>query len=398
VDNFHTDTLRKAGIAQAIVLICATVLPIMGVVSLAPVLPSLLEHFKMVEHSEFLVPAALTVPGLMIALFSTTAGLLADRYGRKKLLLGALLLYAVFGMLPLLFDSLHAIVASRAALGVAEAFIMTIATTLAGDYFSPEQRKKIIAIQAAVGSLAASVLFGAGGALGGISWKGPFWLYGLSLLVLIAVFVFIWEPRTETQQTEMEKNQSSVFPWKSLGVVCLVTLFSAVIFYIAPIHLGVVMNSVGVVEPPKIGAAIGLGSLGVPLGAFLYHRISHLSNGYLMGASLLLCGIGLAGMPYADTYGEVVGLFFVNQLGSGMLLPILINWCLSVLPFSLRGRGVGIWNSTFFIGQFISPLLLALIGNQIGGLVSGMMLLGMFSILVAGVCALIFHKRVPTLH
>ena len=384
--------------SQAVVLICATVLPIMGVVSLAPVLPLLLDHFAAVEHSEFLVPAALTVPGLMIALFSSLAGMLADRYGRKKLLLAALAFYAVFGMLPLLLESLTAVVASRAALGVTEAFIMTIATTLAGDYFSPEQRKKIIAIQAAVGSLAASVLFGVGGALGSLGWQGPFWLYGLSLMVMLAVFFLIWEPAPRARSSSEPKREPAVFPWRSMGVICLVTFFSAIIFYVAPIHLGVVMNVVGVMEPSKIGAAIGLGSLGVPVGAFLYHRISKWSNGHLMGMSLLLCGLGLAGLPYAESYGEVIGFFFINQLGSGMLLPILINWCLSVLPFELRGRGVGLWNSIFFIGQFFSPLLLTVIGKQIGDMVSGMMLLGIASIVVAAVCAVTLRQRVPALH
>lgn len=386
--------IPKAGMRQAAVLISATVLPIMGVVSLAPVLPTLMQHFQHVAHSEFLVPAALTVPGLMIALFSSLAGLLADRFGRKRLLIGALAFYALAGMVPLLLDSLYGIVASRAVLGIAEAFIMTIATTLAGDYFSPGERKKIIAIQSGIGSLAASVLFGVGGALGGISWRAPFWLYGLALLVLIAVLVFIWEPKVQTKRAHAPQAQHAApFPWRGMAIVCLVTLFSAVIFYIGPINLGVVMNGVGITEPPKIGAAIGLGSLGVPVGAFLYHRISNLPNGSLLCVCLLLSGAGLAGMPFAKSYESVIGLFFINQLGAGMLLPILINWCLSFLPFALRGRGVGMWNSTFFIGQFFSPILLTLIGKQVGGLVVGISVLGVASVAVALICALSMRER-----
>ncbi len=43
----------------------------------------------------------------------------------------------------------------------------------------------------------------------------------------------------------------------------------------------------------------------------------------------------------------------LDQIKSGMLLPTLLTWAVSNLPFELRGRGAGIWTATFALGQFV---------------------------------------------
>jgi MFS family permease len=121
---------------HGVILLMAAVMPIMAIISLVPVLPLLLQEFESTPGSQFLVPIALTVPALCVALFSPLAGWLSDRVGRKKLLVTALLLYAAAGILPLMLSQLTHIIASRVILGVAEAAIMTVATALIGDYFA----------------------------------------------------------------------------------------------------------------------------------------------------------------------------------------------------------------------------------------------------------------------
>lgn len=179
INSAPTTVIRHAGVPQAAVLLAAVTLPVMGVISLVPVVPALQAHFADVPGANYLVPIALTIPGMCIALLSPFAGMLADRFGRRQLLLTALAFYGLFGLLPLLLDSLPLIIASRFGLGVTEAVIMTVTTTLTGDYFKEEERQKWVAAQAVAGSLAATLLFLAGGALGDLGWQAPFYLYGL---------------------------------------------------------------------------------------------------------------------------------------------------------------------------------------------------------------------------
>ena len=185
-----------AGARQGIVLLAASIMPIMAIVSLVPVLPMLMGEFADVAGSEFLVPMALTIPALCVALFSPVAGWLADRVGRKILLVAALLLYAVFGILPWFIADLFQMIAARIALGLVEAVIMTVATVLIGDYFIGERREKWIALQVAVGSIAAIVLIAISGALGdAFGSRGPFLLYLLALPIAVAAAVSVPVPQ-----------------------------------------------------------------------------------------------------------------------------------------------------------------------------------------------------------
>src|ERR1700733_8996639 len=133
---------RSAGTWQGILLLLPITMAVMGVVILSPVLPRMQEHFRTVPGAEFLVPIALTIPALCIALLSPVAGAVVDLLGRRRTLIGALFLYAVIGMLPLVLDDLTTIIVSRVFLGAMEAAIVTASTTLIGDYFHGAEREK----------------------------------------------------------------------------------------------------------------------------------------------------------------------------------------------------------------------------------------------------------------
>ena len=77
---------RKAGPWQAWIVILINQLPMMAIVALMPALPTLMAHFAGMPNSDLLVPMILTAPGLCIALCAPFAGVLVDKYGRRRLL------------------------------------------------------------------------------------------------------------------------------------------------------------------------------------------------------------------------------------------------------------------------------------------------------------------------
>ena len=105
----------------------------MAIISLAPTLPTLMEHFKNVPYASVLVPMLLTAPSICIALLAPVAGVITDRYGRRRLLLVSLALYGFGGVLPFLVDSFTVVLTGRLFIGVAEAGILTTSTALMAD-------------------------------------------------------------------------------------------------------------------------------------------------------------------------------------------------------------------------------------------------------------------------
>jgi MFS family permease len=123
-------TGRRPGLLQVAVLMFSSCLPILGAVLLAPVLPMMQAAFADVSGSAALVPLVLTAPALVIGLLAPVAGRIVDAFGRKNLLVGALLAYTFVGTAPLYLESLPMILLSRIGVGLTEAAIRTCCTTL----------------------------------------------------------------------------------------------------------------------------------------------------------------------------------------------------------------------------------------------------------------------------
>ena len=203
-----------ASTKHGIILILAAIMPVMAVISLVPVLPMLLEEFKLVDGYEVLVPIAMTIPALCVALFSPLAGAISDKMGRKPLLIIALIIYSVIGILPYFLKNLSLIITSRVFLGITEAIIMTIATALIADYFQGKERQKWISIQVASVSLSAIFLIALGGMLGELlGSRGPFVLYLLALPVALLVALNLFEPKVKASISE----QAGHFPVKKVS-------------------------------------------------------------------------------------------------------------------------------------------------------------------------------------
>lgn len=168
-----TLSTENAGPLRAALLLAGSCLPVLGAVLIAPVLPRMQDHFDSVPGAKTLVPVVLTVPALALALLAPFAGVIVDRLGRKRLLVTATVLYALFGTAPLWLHSLGAIVASRVLVGITEAAIMTCCTTLIGDYYTGHVRDRYLALQTMCASAAATAFFVLGGALGSAGWRAP---------------------------------------------------------------------------------------------------------------------------------------------------------------------------------------------------------------------------------
>jgi MFS family permease len=374
---------RQPGTLQGVALLAGSLLPTLAIVSLVPNLPQLFERFSGVPHHEFLVPMIITLPSLCIALFSPIAGAAADFWGRRRILIGALLAYSVLGLIPLLLSDLYFILASRFVVGVAEAAILTTVNAMLGDYFAGEQRKKWLGIQTIVGPVAASGLVLAGGKLGSINWHAPFILYALGLFVLVLVIVGTWEPRSPAGEIPSSNTPQVPFPWSKTVIIGAVSIALAIIYFVQAVQLGRIFGDLGVKSPQMIGIVVTIASVGIVLGGLLYRRLAHGSIMRMFAIILLAFGLGYIGMAFSNDYR--LGLVFavIAQMANGLTLPTLITWALSKYEYVNRGRGMGVWGSCFFIGTFLSPPTVSAISALSGSFLKSVAVVGLLCLAVS---------------
>jgi MFS transporter, DHA2 family, multidrug resistance protein len=137
---------------------------------------------------------------LVIAAAVLPAGLLGDRVGRKKVLLGALVLFGAGSALCSLSTSSGELIAARALLGLGAAAILPLSLSILPVLFTPDERPKAIAIMAS----ATFVSFPIGPLLGGWLldnfWWGSVFLINVPIVVLALIAVALLMPESRSQQ------------------------------------------------------------------------------------------------------------------------------------------------------------------------------------------------------
>lgn len=380
-----------------IALLLPITLTTMAIVLLAPVVPLLMQEFSDVPAHEYWVPMVLTLPALCVAILCPFAGVLGDYFGRRKLLLASFIIYAIVGVAPVFLTDITHILISRVGVGISEALIYVLSTTMIGDYFKGEARDKWLAGQTAFASMSALLFFNLGGFLGEFGWRTPFWVYGSALLMFVLVWKYTWEPAGDGHTGEEAKAAPhnlgwQAFPWSKMALIVLITIYGSVFFYTVQIQASSGLNLLGMTSTARAGFWTSVASVGVPIGTLIYGKFgSRLGVARLLTIefALLAAGFMIMGQSSATT-PFLIGCF-INQLGAGMLLPTLLVWSMSILPFEVRGRGTGFWQSSFALGQWLSPLLVTFIALRLGGLLDSFQMLSYFA--AAGVLVAVIAPR-----
>ncbi|MEV6164840.1 MFS transporter [Streptomyces sp. NPDC052052] len=384
----------QPGARQAALLLTAACASVLGSLLIAPVLPELERAFSDTPGISTLAPMAMTLPALGIAVLGPLAGSAVDRYGRTRLLFGAMLAYAFVGTAPVLLDSLPLILVSRTLLGVVEAVVMTASLTLLGDYFTGARRDRYMSWHSVITAVAAVGILAVGGGLGAHSWRTPFWVYAAALPLLLAMVLSLREPSFDRAAAGLTEREMRPLPWRSLApLLVLTSVGAAVVFFVLQVQLSFVLDDLDV-GSAGIGASAAIANAGVVAGSLCFARWARRWAGQLLVAAFVAGPLGVVLMSVGRDWTAVTGGALIAGVGCGLMLPSLLIGTTSRLPFDQRGRGTAAWTSAFFFGQFLSPVIVAGLSAAASGRDHAIQLCAAVG-LGAGVAAFLLVRRRP---
>ncbi len=380
------NTSQQAGRVQAAVLLAGSILPVMAFLLIAPILPQIEAFYHGVPGIAVLSPIALTIPAAMTALFSVPAGLLADKLGRKPVLFVALLIYGLAGMAPMWLSSIQEIIVSRVILGVSEAAVITVCTALIADYYNLAQRTKYLGLQTALSSVASIVFLAGGGLLGQFGWRTNFSVYFVAILLVPLVSFFIFEPK---KRVASDFIMTSINP-KSLNKllmsgICAVTFATAIAFFVPPVQVGFVLTAMGIPSSVIIGITTSIGVASVATGSLLFRHLVRFNLYVRLIGGYLLSSSGFILISLTRSYDFLVVGLIIEGVGCGVLLPSLLAWAVAIIPVEVRARWTGLWYGVFFLGQFISPLVIFWLTKLVGTLHSAIGVIGLECLFLSGI-------------
>ena len=366
---------------RAVALLLAASLTTMANATISPALPGLERLFAADPNAAMLTRLLVPAPSLSVALFAPFAGLAADRFGRRLLLLVGVILFAVAGCAGLLLPDLPTIFASRLVLGVAVALIMTAQTALVGDYFTGDRRSALSGLQISARNFGGLVFISLAGWVAAISPRWPFAIYGLALVFLPLMWMVIVDPPRRSKAPgaravdEAEGHPSWVL---LLSLLVLLQAVTNMIFFVMPTQMSFFLEAKGYDAAMMTGAILGTLMLAGGSFALIYPRVQR-ATGYagifLLGYAAMALGFLL--LIFAGTTPVLFAAAAAIGAGYALVSPSFVALTLNLAPLRHRGVSGGILTASIFIGQFVSPLLVTplIAGHGYEGLFSGIALL-----------------------
>lgn len=318
--------------------------------------------------------ALVTSTGVSLAIFSPIWGALADRRGRRVMVLRSMLVGALIIALMGLVQNVGEFLALRILQGI---FTGTIAASTAlVATIVPRER-----LAASMGILQTSVYVGisAGPVMGGViaevvGIRGTFFVAGGMLVVS---GLFIWQFVHEHFAPPSAVRRPGFFQTLSRGLrsralmplivtLMLVQLSSAIVFPILPLY---VQQLAAPGDPVKLyaGLAFGFTAGFSALAAISYGRLVDRS-GYRR--LLVFACFGAAAFFLPQAFARNIAELLLLRAGLGVFFGVLIPATNAIVglstPADIRGSAYGLTNAGTAAGNAIGPLLGSTIAASFG--------------------------------
>ncbi|MDI5962389.1 MFS transporter [Streptantibioticus silvisoli] len=156
---------------------------------------------------------------LVLSIVLLPAGLLGDRFGRKKLLIGALALFGLASAACAWSTTSGQLIASRAVLALGAGFVMILAIAMVPVLFSDEERPKAIGMVSTANFIGIPLGPIVGGWLLDHFWWGSVFLINVPLIAIAVVVVSLGVP--ETRSVERPRIDLGGILTSSVGLCAL---------------------------------------------------------------------------------------------------------------------------------------------------------------------------------
>jgi len=317
-----------------------------------------------------LVGLALGAYGLAQAFLQIPYGMASDRWGRKRLIVIGLIVFAAGSFVAAAATDIWITIAGRALQGAGA--ISAVVVALAADLTREQHRTKIMAmigttigLSFALSLVAAPVLYRF------IGMGGLFTLTGvLSLAAIWVVVSLVPEPEVVVRPTgsagRAVLRESLLHPelLRLNGGIFVLHLVQMAMFVVVPPRL--VAAGLPLPEHWTLYLPVVLASFVLMVPAILYADRRNQPKRVMLGAVWLLVAVE-AGLAAAGSSAMALGLLLVAFFVSFNVLEAMIPSLVSrYAPAPARGTAIGVYNTTQTLGLFFGGLLGGVIADHYG--------------------------------
>lgn len=357
-------------------LLLTNLLAPLGVTLLSPILSSLTGPFQVPSTQVGLLIAAYTAPPIVLI---PVAGVLADRYGRKPVLLSGILLFGLGGTGIAFTTDFRMAVGLRLLQGVGFAGLTPIIITSLGDFYFGTREATAQGVRFMSSGIYQAVFPPIAGLIVGIAWQFPFLIYASAFPIALVVYLWFDEPLdrslAESEQTPGDGgDDAGEGPAPNRGgqlrplvrltirrrVLALVVgrCLPMIIWVGFLTYISVIVVRTGIGTAAEAGVIVAIHSVMLAVGGSQAGRINELFDSrlwplvvsnFVLGGGLVLVAVS-GSVPIAAVGSAILGL------GFGVLLSLYRTIVTGLAPATLRAGLVSVAESGGRIASTATPI------------------------------------------
>lgn len=327
-----------------------------------PVLPEMTGYF---HTTPALASMSLTAGMIGLAAGQLFIGPLTDKYGRKRILVGSMLLFVVASLLCIFSGDIFMFNAMRVLQGLAGAGGIVIAKSMSADMYTGRELASFMALLGAINGIAPVCAPVVGGLMAGVtSWTGVFAVILAVGIVLMVCSMFL--PETLQPANRIRKSVIKVYgnlfrvfrnSRFTLSVMAEMACFFMFFAYIASSPF--IMQQVYHLSPLGYSLCFGLNALMIGVGAAMATRFRSQGTCLRFGGLGMLAGTLLLAflLNTAMPLWIVMLAYIYTLICFGLMQPPLTAIALDIERDNAGAASAIFGASGFVAGALSSPLV-----------------------------------------
>ncbi len=348
----------------------------LGFGSIVPVVPAFARSF---DVSQALAGLVISVYGLGRLLFDLPMGGLAERLGRRKVIIAGEIITAVGSLLCGVAPSFGLLILFRFIGGMGAATVLTGAPVVLADITTPQTRAKVMNIYFAVFLCAVGIGPSFGGVLAdAFGIRAPFFGFAvLSLVAGLACFLRVPETRERARARAAAANATAIRMGEALRVLLrsrgflLIGLVTFVQFFA---RTGALFNIVPLLGHDRLGLSASATGFAISVASLMNFATISLSTVMMTrwgrrGAiipSTIVCGAAFVALAFAFNYPAYLLGMFLWGIGGGIGGSAPAAYAADMAPPGANGVTMGIYLTLSDAGYVVGPFLLGYASDLFG--------------------------------
>lgn len=315
------------------------------------------------------VMLVVSLPCLTSVAGSLSLPLLQSRLSLKRIALLALTLSVLTGFAPLLFTgSIAAILLFAALQGISYGVFVSIYPLLNAARFAGEARASVMGVCTAMIQLGRLSILFFGGLLADIHWSAVYYLFGMVLVALVLVAVFLTDlgPMPRRTAGAGRAGLGRLFKSAPFWYMAVTGAVYLILYYNVATYASIYVQENALGTPSTTGTVSAAASAVAVFTALLSSRVRRVTKRYTSAAAFIGLGLGLF-LPGAWISVAAIWLgMTLSSIAKSQQMPYLMGQISDIPDEGLRVSAMAIVQTLIGLGYFISPAVTTFLGNTFG--------------------------------